>query len=131
MMLSPRGKGILGTSLRNRNEVRDERDYFDDIPSVRVPKDMLDLAKHILETKRTKLDPAKFEDRYESALKKLIATKRAGKKPPAVPAPEPSNVIDLMDALRPSVAGKRRSASARRGKRAHGAARPRKLKRAR
>jgi len=121
MMLSPRGKGILGTSLRNRNEVRDERDYFDDIPSVRVPKDMLDLAKHILETKRTKLDPAKFEDRYESALKKLIATKRAGKKPPAVPAPEPSNVIDLMDALRPSVAGKRRSASARR----------RKLKRAR
>ncbi len=136
LMLGPHGKGILGTTLRYANEVRDEHDYFDDIPNVKVPKDMLDLAKHILETKRTKFDPSKFEDRYESALKRLIAAKRAGKKPPAAPAPQPSNVINLMDALRRSVAGGRgRSAAARRGRRAHAtskraAAGRKKLKRA-
>jgi DNA end-binding protein Ku len=123
LMLAPRGKGIMGTTLRYRNEVRDEHEYFDDIPNVKVPKDMLELAKHILETKRMKFDPSKFEDRYESALKQLIAAKRAGRKPPAVPAPAPSNVINLMDALRRSVAGDRATSSAsRRGKHPHAAA---------
>jgi len=103
LMLQPRGNGIAGTLLRYKNEVRDEADYFDDIPDVKVPKDMRDLAVHILETKKAKFDPSKFEDRYERALKKLIAAKQAGKEPPAAPAPEPSNVINLMDALRRSV----------------------------
>ncbi len=103
LMLAPRGKGIMGTLLRYKNEVRDEQDYFDDIPDVKVPKDMLELAEHILDTKRTKFDPSQFEDRYEDALKKLIAAKQAGKKPPSAPAPQPSNVINLMDALRRSV----------------------------
>jgi DNA end-binding protein Ku len=113
----------MGTTLRYRNEVRDEHEYFDDIPNVKVPKDMLELAKHILETKRMRFDPSKFEDRYESALKRLIAAKRAGKKPPAAPAPAPSNVINLMDALRRSVAGDRGTSPAlRRGKLPHAAA---------
>ena len=84
LMLSPRGKGMMGTALRYRNEVRDAEDYFDDIPHVKVGKDMLDLAKHILKTKRARFDPEKFEDRYESALKKLIAAKRAGRNRVAV-----------------------------------------------
>jgi DNA end-binding protein Ku len=136
LMLGPHDKGILGTTLRYANEVRDEHDYFDDIPNVKVPKDMLDLATHILETKRAKFDPSKFEDRYESALKRLIAAKRTGKKPPAAPAPAPSNVINLMDALRRSVAGDHgRASAARGGKRAHArskraAAGRKKLKRA-
>ena len=107
LMLQPRGEGIVGTLLRYKNEVRDEADYFDDIPDVKVPKDMLELAVHILETKKAKFDPSKFEDRYERALKKLIAAKQAGKEPPAAPAPEPSNVINLMDALRRSVEAER------------------------
>jgi DNA end-binding protein Ku len=105
LMLEPRG--IAGTLLRYRNEVRDEDDYFDDIPDVKVPKDMLELAVHILATKKAKFDPSKFEDRYEGALKKLIAAKQAGKEPPAAPAPGPSNVVNLMDALRRSVKAER------------------------
>src|SRR5262245_48159306 len=80
LMLAPRGNGIVGTALRYANEVRDEHSYFDDISDVRVSKDTLDLAKHILATKKTKFDPSKFEDRYETALKKLIAAKQAGEK---------------------------------------------------
>jgi len=107
LMLQPRGKGIMGTLLRYRNEVRDEADYFDDIPSTKIAKDMLDLAKHILETKKTEFDPSKFDDRYEEALKALIAAKQSGKKPPAAPSPQPGNVINLMDALRKSVKAER------------------------
>jgi DNA end-binding protein Ku len=102
LLLRPRGKGLLATTLRYKNEVRDEQDYFDDIPSTKVPADMLKLATHILETKKGKFDPSKFEDRYETALLDLIKAKRAGKKPVAVSEPKPSNVINLMDALRRS-----------------------------
>ena len=138
LMLEPRGEGIAGTLLRYRNEVRDEDTYFDDIPDVKVPKDMLTLAKHILETKKAKFDPSKFEDRYETALKKLIAAKKAGKEPPPAPSPQPSNVVNLMDALRRSVQSERRggsSAGRQRTKATHKRAAPRrtarrKLKRA-
>jgi DNA end-binding protein Ku len=111
LMLSPRGKGIMGTALRYSNEVRDEHDYFDDIPNIKVSKDMLDLAKHILQTKKGAFDPAKFQDRYERALKQLIAAKQAGKKPPTPTSPEPTNVVNLMDALRRSVQAERRGSS--------------------
>ena len=116
LMLSPRGKGIVGTTLRYKNEVRDERSYFDDIPDVKVAKDMLDLAKHIPRTKKAEFDPAKFEDRYESALRKLIAAKQAGRTPPAPAAPQPTNVVSLMDALRRSVQAGRRGASSAGGR---------------
>jgi DNA end-binding protein Ku len=105
LLLRPRGKGLLATTLRYKNEVRNERDYFDDIPAVKIPADMLKLATHILETKKGKFDPAKFEDRYEDALKALIKAKREGKAPPVIAEPKPSNVINLMDALRRSVKG--------------------------
>jgi DNA end-binding protein Ku len=107
LMLQPRGKGIVATALRYKSEVRNERAYFDDIPAVKVPNDMLQLAEHILQQKRGHFDSDKFEDRYEHALTALIKAKRAGKEPPTVSAPQPSNVIDLMDALRRSVKGAR------------------------
>jgi DNA end-binding protein Ku len=116
LMLSPHGKGILATTLRYNNEVRDEQTYFDDIPDVKVKKDMLDVAEHILKTKKTKFDPSKFEDRYERALKTLIAAKQAGKKPPTPPAPQPTNVVSLMDALRRSVQAERGGAATERGR---------------
>jgi DNA end-binding protein Ku len=133
LMLSPRGNGIVGTTLRYNNEVREEQEYFDDIPDVKVSKDMLDLAKHILETKKAKFDPSKFEDRYETALKELIAAKQAGKKPPTSPSPRPTNVVSLMDALRRSVQAERRGSPSGSGRsKAHKrtAARPAPLKRA-
>jgi DNA end-binding protein Ku len=107
LLLRPRGKGLLATALRYKNEVRDEKDYFDDIENIKVPADMLKLAIHILDTKKGHFNPDKFEDRYENALQDLIKAKRAGKAPPIVSEPRPSNVINLMDALRRSAQGDR------------------------
>src|SRR5260370_6410848 len=102
LMLEPLDKGIKATALRYADEIRDEKEYFSDIETAKVPKDMLELAEHILKTKRGHFDPAKFSDRYEDALKALIKAKQAGKPAPAVPE-RPTNVINLMDALRRSV----------------------------
>ncbi|HEY6023333.1 MAG TPA: Ku protein [Pseudolabrys sp.] len=109
LLLQARGKGLLATALRYKNEVRDEKDYFDDIENIKVPADMLKLAVHILETKKGHFNADKFEDRYENALQDLIKAKRAGKAPPVVAEPRPSNVINLMDALRRSAQADRRS----------------------
>jgi DNA end-binding protein Ku len=107
--LEARGKGMMGVTLRYPYEVRQEEDYFDDIESERVPKDMLDLALHIVETKKGKFQPEKFEDRYEDALKALIKKKQKGEKIEAPKESAPSNVVSLMDALRQSVKQGRKS----------------------
>jgi DNA end-binding protein Ku len=73
--LEPLGKGLLGTTLRYDYEVRDEKNYFSDVPSPRISKDMVNLASHILATKETKFDPRRFKDEYEKALKKLVRRK--------------------------------------------------------
>ena len=117
LLLAPRGKGLMATALRYKSEVRDEKAYFDGIKDIKVSPDMLKLAVQILESKRGRFDPSKFEDRYESALMQLIEAKRAGKKPPVISEERPSNVINLMDALRRSARGgtaaSRRPAAAR------------------
>jgi DNA end-binding protein Ku len=99
----PRGKGLLGITLRYPYEVRKEDEYFEDIPDEKVPKDMLELASHIVETKSGHFNPEEFEDHYEDALKALLKKKQAGEKiePPRERAP--AKVINLMDALRRSV----------------------------
>ena len=101
--LEARGKGMMGVTLRYPYEVRKEEEYFDDIPDEKVPKDMLDLAKHIVETKKAHFEPERFEDRYEDALKELLKKKQSGQKIEAPREREPSKVINLMDALRRSV----------------------------
>jgi DNA end-binding protein Ku len=102
--LEPMDMGLLGT-LRYPYEVRDPQEYFDEIQDVKVTKDMLDLARHIVEKKSGRFEPEKFEDQYETALIDLINQKRAGK--PIVPKerPQGENVVDLMEALRRSVGG--------------------------
>ncbi len=107
LALEARGKGMMGVTLRYPYEVRKEEDYFDDIENEKVPKDMLDLATHIVETKRGKFDPEKFEDRSEEALKALIKKKQKGEKIERPKESAPSNVINLMDALRQSVKSER------------------------
>ncbi|OSJ32142.1 Ku protein [Bradyrhizobium japonicum] len=103
--LEPMDKGLVGTLLRYPYEVRSEQEYFDEIQDVKVTKDMLDLARHIVNQKAGNFEPEKFEDHYETALIELINQKRAGK--PIVPKDRPKgeNVVDLMDALRKSVGG--------------------------
>ena len=101
--LEPLEKGLMGTLLRYPYEVRDEKEYFDDIQDVKVTKDMLDLAKHIVNQKASEFDPEKFEDHYEEALTELINAKRNGKTIAAKPRPKGENVVDLMDALKRSI----------------------------
>jgi DNA end-binding protein Ku len=104
MAIEPLGKGLLGTTLRYPYELRDESDYFDDIKSPKISKDMVELAGHILDTKAAHFDPSKFKDEYENALKALVRRKAAGK---PIKAAEPdqrsNNVVSLMDALKQSL----------------------------
>ena len=103
--LEPMDKGLMGTLLRYPYEVRSADEYFDDIQDVKVTKDMLDLAKHIVNQKAGHFEPDKFEDQYETALLDLINQKRAGKPITAKARPRGENVVDLMDALRKSIGG--------------------------
>jgi DNA end-binding protein Ku len=103
--LEPLDKGLMGTLLRYPYEVRDPKEYFDDIQDVKVTKDMLDLARHIVDQKAGHFEPDKFEDQYETALVDLINQKRAGKPITAKARPSGENVVDLMEALRRSVGG--------------------------
>jgi DNA end-binding protein Ku len=101
--LEPLDKGLMGTLLRYPYEVRSADEYFDDIQDVKVTKDMLDLAKHIVNQKAGHFEPDKFEDQYETALIELINQKRAGKPITAKARPRGENVVDLIDALRKSI----------------------------
>jgi len=103
--LEARDSGFVGMLLRYPYEIRDAKEYFIDIPKVKITKDMMEMAKHIVEKKRGRFNPAKFEDHYEAALKELIAKKSRGQKI-SVPEHKPTaKVIDLMEALRRSVGG--------------------------
>ena len=101
--LEPMDKGLMGTLLRYPYEVRSADEYFDEIQDVKVTKDMLDLARHIVNQKAGHFEPDKFEDQYETALIDLINQKRAGKPIAAKARPRGENVVDLMDALRKSI----------------------------
>jgi DNA end-binding protein Ku len=101
--LEARGKGMVGVTLRYPYEVRAENDYFDDIEDEKIPKDMLDLAVHIVNTKTGHFNPEHFKDQYEDALKDLLRKKQKGEKIEKTKEGAPSNVINLMDALRQSV----------------------------
>jgi DNA end-binding protein Ku len=103
--LEPLDKGLIGTLLRYPYEVRSEDEYFDEIQDVKVTKDMLDLAKHIVNQKSGAFEPDKFKDHYEDALVDLINSKRSGKPITQKGRPRGENVVDLMDALRKSIGG--------------------------
>src|SRR3954447_2924495 len=113
MAIEPMGKGLLGTILRYDYEVRDEKQLFRGVPSPRIPREMISLASHILDTKAGHFDPSEFTDEFETALKKLVKRKAAGKPIEyEEPAERPSNVVNLMEALRQSVKGGGKRAAA-------------------
>lgn len=117
LLVRPHGEGLIGSTLNFNYEVRPAAEAFHDIPARRIEGEMLDLAKHIIATKRGTFDPAKFEDRYEAALAELVRAKLEGKPIKIRKAPKPAKVVDLMEALRQS-AGRVAAKPASRRKRA-------------
>jgi DNA end-binding protein Ku len=111
--IEPFGKIMLGTILRYDYEVRDEKELSRGVASPKIPKEMLSLASHILDTKAGHFDPSQFKDEFETELRKLVKRKAAGKPIEREERAErPSNVVDLMDALRQSVSGRGNRAAA-------------------
>jgi DNA end-binding protein Ku len=110
--LETRGRGLLGMTLRYPYEVRDEAPYFEDIPELKLPKDMMDLASHIVSNKSGHFDPSHFEDRYENALIDLLKKKQAGEKITPTRGAPPPRVVNLMDALRASIDAEKKKAPA-------------------
>ena len=105
VMLEPLGKGLLATTLRYSYEIRKETEYFEDLPSIKLPDEMTKLAEHILDSKAGHFDPGEFKDRYEEAVVEMLRRKQAGMPQKAeLDRPQPKNVINLMDALKRSIA---------------------------
>ncbi len=104
ILLEPLGKGLLGTVLRYAAEVRSEESYFEEIPDLKLPAEMKDLAHVIIEKKAGHFNAAEFNDRYEDAVVELIRSKQAGLPTRVAEEPRPGNVVNIMDALRKSIA---------------------------
>jgi DNA end-binding protein Ku len=104
VVIEPRDRGMLLTTLRFEKLVRKPQGVFGAIDKVETDDEMIDLAAHIIDRKKARFDPSKFEDKYEDALLALVKAKKAGKKAPVAKAPpKPSNVINLFDALKKSL----------------------------
>jgi DNA end-binding protein Ku len=104
VMLEAFDKGLLAVTLRYPYELRDQAAYFEDVPDLKLPAEMKELASHIVESKTTQFDPSAFTDHYETALVDLLRAKQAGQIiEPKKGEPAPQRVINLMDALRASI----------------------------
>jgi DNA end-binding protein Ku len=104
VLLEPFDKGLLATTLRYPYEIRDQKDYFEDIPELKLPDEMMKLAAHIVETKAGHFEPKAFEDHYEKALVELLKSKQAGIPVEAIGEETAApRVINLMDALKASI----------------------------
>jgi DNA end-binding protein Ku len=99
------GAGLRGVTLRFSHEVRAAEDYFSEVPKMKLPAEMMKLAQHIIRTKSAEFDPSMLEDHYRTALVRILR-KKHGKRPAPALAVKPSheNVVNLMDALRRSIA---------------------------
>jgi DNA end-binding protein Ku len=102
VLIRPHGKGLIGTTLNFDYEVRSAKEAFDDIPAMKIKGEMLDLAKHIINTKKGSFDARSFDDRYDAAVAELVKAKIEGKPLPKKKAPPPSKPSDLLQALRQS-----------------------------
>ena len=106
LALEVHGKGLVAYTLRAHDEVRDADDFFDDIPEAKADPDMVEIAARIIGQKEAAFDPTCFHDRYDEALREMIAAKqKGGKGVVSAPEPDDTNVIDLMAALKASLKG--------------------------
>ncbi|GHD16777.1 Ku protein [Tianweitania populi] len=105
LLIRPHNDGLIATTLNFDYEVRSAKEAFADMSDTKIAGEMLDLAKHIINTKSGKFDPKSFDDRYESALAELVKAKMEGRDFKAAKPKAPAKVVDLMDALRRSAEG--------------------------
>jgi DNA end-binding protein Ku len=108
VLIRPQNDAVIATTLSYDYEVRNAESVFKDIPEMKFDKEMLELAGHIIATKKGTFKPQEYEDRYETALAELVQAKIEGRAPPKKKQAPQGKVIDLMDALRQSakVSGK-------------------------
>jgi DNA end-binding protein Ku len=107
LAMEARDRGIVAYTLRTYDEVKKPETLFDDIPEVKTDKGMIDIASRIIEQQEGDFDPTGFKDRYEEALRELIKEKEKGVgRVVHADAPEDTNVVDLMEALRRSLGDK-------------------------
>jgi DNA end-binding protein Ku len=117
-------KGLIATTLNFDYEVRSAREAFEDIPAIKIEGEMLELARHIIETKAGTFDPAAFDDRYEAALAELVKAKLEGKQVPARPRPAaPTKANHLLEALRRSAGASGKATTRKAATKAHAAPR--------
>jgi DNA end-binding protein Ku len=105
-LVEPMGAGIRGVTLRFSHEVRAAEDYFSEVPKIKLPAEMMKLAQHIIRTKSGEFDPSMLEDHYRTALVRILR-KKQGKRPAPAVKPSHENMVNLMDALRRSIAAER------------------------
>lgn len=102
LLIRPGEQGLIASTLNYDYEVRPAKEIFTDIKNFKIDGEMLDLARHIIDTKRGEFDPTEFDDRYETALAELIRAKIEGRKLKKKVKAEPKKVSSLLDALRQS-----------------------------
>jgi DNA end-binding protein Ku len=105
VLIRPHEKGLIATTLNFDYEVRSAKDAFEDIPDITIKGEMLDLANHIIGTKKGTFDISRFDDRYEAALADLVKAKLEGRR---IEPPKPQKETkpsDLIEALRQSAGG--------------------------
>ncbi|ATU90467.1 Ku protein [Phyllobacterium zundukense] len=116
LLIRAEDSGLIATTLNFDYGVRSAKDAFSDIPEMKIKGEMLDLAKHIIETKYGTFDPSKYDDRYEEALAELVKAKLEGKAIPARKQQKTDKVVDLMQALRASAGMGKKPAAAKKAK---------------
>lgn len=102
LLIRPEGTGFIANTLNFDYEVRSAEKAFANIPKIEIQGEMLELAEHIIDTKRGDFDPQSFDDRYDAALADLVKAKLDGRPPPRRKDPPREKVVDLMAALRES-----------------------------
>jgi len=110
--IRPLGAGLLGNALRYEDEIRKPEDFFGAIAADGVDEDELAMMDQIIARKTRAFDPGKFVDHYQAALRELIDEKLAGKLPAAAPERRPAQIINLMDALKRSLAEEQKAVEA-------------------
>jgi len=102
LLIRAHGKGLIASTLNFDYEVRSSEKAFEEIPNLKIEGEILELAEHIIGTKKGTFDASTFEDRYEAAVAELVKAKIEGRTLPKKKAPVASKPSNLLQALRES-----------------------------